>query len=268
MQRPGVRPLAGGTDVFPAAGDRPLRGAYVDVTRLASLRGVTESDDDVRIGAATRWSEIKRLEVGAAFNALKAAAREVGSIQIQNRATIAGNLCNASPAADGVPPLLILDAAVELSSLRGVRRLPLSRFITGNRQTAIEPDELMTAIVVPRPSATSRSAFLKLGTRRYLVISIAMVAVLLDIADDRVADARIAVGACSAVAMRLPDAEQRLIGAPADEALSARVALDDIAALTPIDDLRATKAYRLKAALLLIRRGIDACVSGRSGGML
>src|SRR3546814_5531922 len=104
------------------------------------------------------------------------------------------NLCNASPAADGVPPLLALEAEVELASRDGLRRLALDAFILGNRKTARRPDELVTAIIVPKPSGRARSRFLKLGARKYLVISIVMVATLLDLDDDgRVAKARVAV---------------------------------------------------------------------------
>ena len=145
------------------------------------------------------------------FDALKAAAREVGSVQIQNRGTVAGNLCNASPAADSVPPLLALDAGVELTSPRGARLMPLADFILGNRRPS-GADEILTAILVPR-TIDGPSAFLKLGARRYLVISIAMVAAALERdGDGAIAEARIAVGSCSAVAQRLPAARARLIG--------------------------------------------------------
>jgi CO/xanthine dehydrogenase FAD-binding subunit len=264
---PEARILAGGTDIFPAAREGLLQGLFIDVTRLEALRGVSIAGDEMRIGAATTWSDLIGADLPPAFDALKAAAREVGSVQIQNRGTIAGNLCNASPAADGVPPLLALDAAVELASLRGIRRMPLAAFLTGNRRTALARDEVMTAIVAPRPAPTARSTFLKLGARRYLVISIAMVAVLLDIADDKVRAAAIAVGACSAVARRLPAVERRLLGAAACPGLGAAVQDEDLAAIAPIDDLRASAGYRRDAALTLMRRAIDACIAGRAGGV-
>src|SRR5260370_31103109 len=109
-------------------------------------------------GGATTWSEIAAASLPRCLDPLRAAAREIGAVQIQNRGTIAGNLCNASPAADGVPPLLILDASVELASNRGARRLPLSQFITGNRRTSLAPDEILTAIVMPAPAPALRSA--------------------------------------------------------------------------------------------------------------
>ena len=178
-----ARIIAGATDIYPGAGERPLQGDYVDVSNISALRGVRVEDTGVRIGATTTWSEIARADLPSAFDALKVAARDVGGAQIQNRGTIAGNLCNASPAADGVPPLLILDAEVELASRRGTRRLALDAFINGARSTLLAPDEVMTAVVAPLPSPTMRSAFFKLGARRYLVISIVMVAVALDVVE-------------------------------------------------------------------------------------
>jgi CO/xanthine dehydrogenase FAD-binding subunit len=264
---PEARILAGGTDIFPATREGPLQGLFIDVTRLEALRGVSIAGDETRIGAATTWSDLIRANLPPAFNALKTAAREVGAVQIQNRGTIAGNLCNASPAADGVPPLLALDADVELASLRGIRRMPLAAFLTGNRRTALARDEVMTAIIVPTPAPTARSTFLKLGARRYLVISIAMVAVLLDIGEDKVRAAAVAVGACSAVARRLPAVERRLLGAAAFAGLGATVPSEDLASIAPIDDLRASAGYRRDAALTLVRRAIDACVLGQAGGV-
>jgi CO/xanthine dehydrogenase FAD-binding subunit len=269
LAEPQARVLAGGTDLFPAAGDRPLQGAVIDISDVAGLRGIVETDEHFRIGGATTWRELARAPLPQAFAALGAAAREIGAVQIQNRATLAGNLCNASPAADGVPPLLVLDAEVELVSLRGVRRLPLGDFITGNRRTLKEPDELLTAILVPRAAARGRSTFLKLGARRYLVISIVMAAVLLEAdADAKIARARIAVGACSAVARRLRGAEAALLDRPLAPGLASALEREHCAELAPIDDLRAPAAYRWEAAHALVGRALEACARGEAGGVI
>jgi CO/xanthine dehydrogenase FAD-binding subunit len=254
--------LAGGTDVFPALVDRPAPARIVDLSRLEGLSAITLEPGLVRIGARVTWSALVRAPLPPCFAMLKAAAREVGSVQIQNAATIAGNLVNASPAADGVPPLLALDAFVEIAGPAGRRRLPLSAFITGYRQTALAPGELVTAVLVPRTIDTGHSAFLKLGARRYLVISIAMVAAVVRLEAGRVAEARVAVGACSAVARRLTALEDALAGAdPAVAPLSSLVAAGHLDALDPIDDVRATAAYRREAALELVRRALDACAA-------
>ena len=249
--------LAGGTDVYPAHVGRQIKTDIVDVSGIAELRGVSETASHWRIGGATTWSEIVHSSLPPAFDALKAAGREVGSIQIQNRATIAGNLCNASPAADGVPPMLILDAEVELVSSTGIRRMPLAAFITGYRQTARRADEILSAVIVPKPLSGS-SAFLKLGARRYLVISIVMAAALLRVEDERIMNARVAVGSASAVAQRLPALETALRGHRLGQPPSAALRPEHFAALTPIDDIRATAAYRLDAAREIVGRVLDA----------
>src|SRR6202042_3794280 len=253
LAKGGARVIAGATDIYPGAGERPLQGDYVDVSKISALRSVTFDSASVRIGATTTWTDIVRADLPPAFDALKVAARDIGAVQIQNRGTIAGNLCNASPAADGAPPLLILDAEVELASRRGTRRIALDVFIDGARRTLLAPDEVMTAIVAPLPSPTMRSAFFKLGARRYLVISIAMVAVALAVVEGIVRDARIAVGACSAVAQRIRQAERLLIGAPAGPNLGRSIEADGLAGLSPIDDIRASADYRRDAAFTLLR---------------
>jgi CO/xanthine dehydrogenase FAD-binding subunit len=185
-------------------------------------------------------------------------------VQIQNAGTIAGNLCNASPAADGIPVFLSLDASVELASRDERRVLPLSEFVLGNRRTARQPHELVTAILVPKPHHLARAGFVKLGARRYLVISIVMVGAMLEVDAGRVTAARIAVGACSAVARRLPRLEQRLSGARVARGLSKLVEPEDIQSLVPIDDVRGTARYRLDAAGTMVGRLLDA-LAGEDG---
>lgn len=246
---------AGCTDLLAATERKSLPGDVLDLTGVADLRGIARHHDGLRIGGGTTWTDIIRANLTPAFDGLKLAAREVGSIQIQNRGTIAGNLCNASPAADGVPPLLTLDASVELSSTRGVRVLPLTDFITGPRQIALARDELLTAVLIPEGAMRGASHFLKLGARKYLVISIAMTAARIVVENGVVTDAALAIGACSPVATRLAEAEAALIGSPPDDrritdAMVAR-------ALSAIDDVRADAAYRQASAAELLRRTLS-----------
>lgn len=256
-----VRILSGGTDFYPGLGDRVVRGTVVDVSGLGALRGVSSEADCFRIGGLTTWSEIIRTRLPRCFDAVKSAAREVGSVQIQNRGTVAGNLCNASPAADGVPPLLALDAEVELVSQLGARRMPLADFILGNRKTQRKPDEILTAVLVPRGLEDAASTFVKLGARRYLVISISMVAVVLLLQENRrVLEARVAVGSCSAVAQRLRALEGELVGASVRDGLGAVVRPEHLDPLSPIDDVRATAEYRMDASLRLVQRALNSCV--------
>jgi len=252
--------LAGGTDVYPATQAQALTRPVLDITAVTGLRGITAGPAGLRIGACTTWADIIAADLPPACRALQAAAAEVGGPQIQNSGTIGGNLCNASPAADGVPPLLVLDAVVELVSARGVRRLALADFLTGPRQTARQPDELLVAVLIPSAALEGKAAFLKLGARAYLVISIAMVAVRLVVANGVVRQAALAVGSCSAVARRLPGVEADLIGAPLAGARIADAAV--AAALAPLDDLRATADYRAGAAAELLRRAVAELAKG------
>ena len=246
--------LAGGTDIYPGAG-RALAGDVLDLTGIDALRGFS-STDGLRIGGCTTWTDIAEAALPDAMAALQMAARAVGGRQVQNVGTIAGNLCNASPAADGVPPLLVCDAVVELASVRGVRRVALAEFITGPRKTVLAADEVMVAVHIPAAGLLGRSVFLKLGARAYLVISIAMVAVRLIRDGERVGDIAVAVGACSGVAQRLPRVEHALIGAPLRDVAGLVRASDVMASLQPIADIRASADYRATAAAELVARAV------------
>jgi CO/xanthine dehydrogenase FAD-binding subunit len=258
------RILAGGTDFYPAQGSKPFRDNVLDINGLAALRGIAETDDHFVIGARTTWTDIIRHPLPPAFDALKQAAREVGSAQIQNVASVAGNLCNASPAADGVPGLLILDAEVELRSARATRHLPLQDFILGNRRTALLPGEMVTAIRVPRAIGTS--AFVKLGARRYLVISIAMVAARLVVKNDIVVEAAVAAGSCSVVAKRLVGVETALRGLAADGGLAGAALAAPMEELSPIADVRGSAEYRLDAVREIVARAVLAAGWRTTGG--
>lgn len=254
--------LAGGTDVYPARVGRPLDDDILDVTALSDLRAIAIDDRVIRIPALATWTDLLRTDLPTAFDGLKAAARAVGGVQIQNRGTIVGNVCNASPAADGLPNLIALDARVELSSAAGRREVPVGEFVIGNRRTIRRPDELVTSILVPAPPTSARSTFLKLGSRAYLVISIAMVAVVIDVdVGGRVASARIVVGACSEAPQRIEAAERRLVGRSASRDLAKDIEAADLAHLTPIDDVRGTADYRRDAALTLVRRAVAEVLS-------
>ncbi len=258
LAEPTLRVAAGCTDLFPATQARALPGPILDITAIPALRGISQTDDGWRIGAATTWTDILRADLPPAFDGLKLAAREVGSVQIQNAGTLAGNLCTASPAGDGIPCLVTLDASVELRSAAATRTLKLQDFLTGARRTALAPGELVTAIHIPGSASRGRSTFLKLGARKYLVISIAMVAARVETDGDTIARAAIAIGACSPVAARLTALEARLQDTPL--ATAADTVTRDLVAqpLAPIDDIRADAGYRVEAATELTRRALRA----------
>ena len=250
--------LAGGTDVYPAktarAGWGDMRHADVlDISAIKGLRGISEQGSKLRFGALTTWTDLARASLPPAFAGYQAAARDVGGAQVQNRGTLVGNICTASPAGDGIPCLLTLDAAVELTSLSGCRSVPIVDFISGYRKTVLRPDELVTALVIPKPAEGTRGRFVKLGARRYLVISIVMAAaVLTEDEDCKITEARVAVGACTPVAHRLSALENALVGHALGEA-SDIVAPEHFSGLAPIDDIRASGAYRREAAVEVVR---------------
>jgi CO/xanthine dehydrogenase FAD-binding subunit len=252
----GARLLAGGTDLYPLTREQELAGPVVDVTALPDLQGIRTTPGGLRIGAGVTWADIARADLPAGLAALAQAARQVGGAQIQTAGTLGGNLCTASPAADGVPPLLACDAAVELAGPAGLRHLPLPDFLAGPRRTALGPGEVLVAVHLPAAGLAGRSAFLKLGARAYLVISIVMVAVRLVVAGGVVERAAVAVGAASPTARRLAAVETALRGVPAARAAEAVAAADVAAGLAPIDDIRASAAYRHEAAVTLLRRAV------------
>jgi CO/xanthine dehydrogenase FAD-binding subunit len=247
-------PLAGGTDFYPSRVVQTPDDAVLDIAALPGLRRIEARADHWWIPCLATWSDIIETTLPPVFDGLKRAARQVGGVQIQNAGTLAGNVCNASPAADGIPCLLALEASVELASAAGTRILPLADFLQGPRKTARRPDELMLGLRIPRVAETAQSVFLKLGARHYLVISIAMVAaVIARSADGRIERIRIAAGSCSATAQRLPALEAALIGTRGD---TITILEEHLVPLSPIGDIRATAAYRRQAVGTLLRRAV------------
>lgn len=246
--------VAGGTDFFPAKVKGKPTPHIVDVSRVGELHGISKTPQGWRIGGAATWTDILHAPLPAAFDGLKQAAREVGSVQIQNAATVAGNLCNASPAADSVPPFLTLDASVELCSVGGPRILPLGEFLLGVRKTALRRGEILTGVLVPEQPDHVTGAFEKLGSRRYLVISIAMVAAVVGVdASGQIDFARLAVGACSPVAKRQFGIEADLIG---QRPLDVVVLPAQLEGLSPIEDSRSDANFRLLAAAAQLTRAL------------
>ncbi len=247
--------LAGATDIYPAQVGRkawgdPTHKDILDLSAVPGLRAIEIDEHNIRLGALVTWGQLARADLPSQFDGLRAAAREIGGEQIQNRGTIVGTACTASPAGDGIPNLLALDAVFEIAG-PAPRLVSAQEFFTGYRQVACRADEIVTAVRIPRRQA--RSAFAKLGARRYLVISIAMVAVVIETAfDDRITTARVAVGACSAVAQRLTGLEKSLVGLQLAEA-SASVRPEHFTSLQPIDDIRASAAFRQDAARILVQ---------------
>ena len=257
MGTPDCTVVSGGTDYFPALKRGQENGVILSLAKVPELHGLRSESNGVRFGAGMTWSQLIKTDLPPAFDALKLAGKEVGSIQIQNAATLAGNLCNASPAADGIPVLLALDAEIELqSAAQGSRQIALREFLKGVRKTDLQADEILTSIFVPDPPEGMRSVFLKLGSRTYLVISICMTALSIVLDNEgQVRDLRVAVGACSPFAQRLSTFEEEAIG---KHWRNIELRKEHLLQLTPIDDVRASAAYRRVAVQEQIQRALSA----------
>jgi carbon-monoxide dehydrogenase small subunit/xanthine dehydrogenase small subunit len=250
-----VRPLAGGTDILVRAKDGlQSRAALFDLTAIPELRGIQEQDDHLWIGATATHSEMMRSPlVAAAAPALPAACAVIGGPQIRNRGTLGGNLANASPAADTVPPLYAADAVVELASVSARREVPIGEFFVGPRQSVLARDELILGVRVPRRAAV-RATFLRLGQRQAQAISKVSVAVAMTFRDGKPEWVRVALGAVGPTVVRARETEKALLGGGWDALQRAKDAVR--AEVRPIDDLRSTAAYRREMAAVLLERAV------------
>ncbi len=255
----GSRPIAGGTDVIPQLRDGRFQAAtLVDLGHVRGLSTVERVNGEIAIGSLTTYTTMLNaplLQAHAPF--LAQVSGVVGGVQTQNRGTLGGNVANASPAGDTLPVLLALDAAVDLISEAGERSLPLADFLRGPGQTALRPGEIIRRVrFAPLPQGAG-SLFLRLGNRRGMLISVVSAALVLQVADGGVVrDCRIALGAVAPTAIRCREAEAILLGRRVDTALIEEAAALAAATCRPIDDVRASAAYRRHGVRVLVRRGL------------
>ena len=258
-EHPAALPLAGGTDLMVEINFRHRQpGAVLDLTAVPELAEWAPDDGRLRIGAGVTYTRLIE-ELGEQLPGLAIASRTVGSPQIRNRGTVGGNLATASPAGDGLPPLYVSGAEVELASVRGTRRVPVGTFVTGPKRTCIEPDELIAAFVLP--PAAGPQQFAKVGTRNAMVIAVCSVALALWPERRRVAAC---VGSAGPTPIEATEAQDFISGALdwdggapiADEAL-ARFGELVGAAARPIDDVRGSARYRAHAVGVLARRTLQ-----------
>jgi CO/xanthine dehydrogenase FAD-binding subunit len=265
---PEARVLAGGTDLLiQMEGGRHRPEAVIYVARIPELREIDwNPDDGVRIGgAATLRAVENHITVRERYPALARAAKEVGSIQIRNLATLAGNLCNASPSADTSPALLAYEAEVEITGSGGDRQVPVGEFWLGPGRTVLRPGELVTGIRLPPPAPGQRSFYQKLAVRKAMDLAMVVVAIVLtpgeagSDGDGRVRQARIALGAVAPTCLRAEEAESLIAdrGAAAIEEAAQLAA----AASSPISDQRASAEYRREMVRVLTRRGLRQLIA-------
>ncbi|MCZ2846368.1 FAD binding domain-containing protein [Modestobacter sp. VKM Ac-2978] len=259
---PDAVPIAGGTDVMVGLNFGHLRPALLlDLTRVADLRDWAVTDGAVRLGAGVSYARVIS-ELGDRLPGLAMASRTIGSPQIRNRGTVAGNLATASPAGDAHPALLAAGAEVEVASVRGTRRIPIDDFYTGVKRNAMDGDELITAVHVVPPSGPQQ--YSKIGTRNAMVISVAAFGLALH--PDRRAVGT-GIGSAAPTPRRAPAAEEFLAGeldssglwesrAELPEATIARFGELVAAAAAPIDDVRGSARYRVHALSVMARRAL------------
>jgi CO/xanthine dehydrogenase FAD-binding subunit len=244
---PDAVPIQGGTDVMVALNfDRARPDVLLNLNEVAELRGWSRENGTLRLGAGLTYTEAMSGALPGELPALAEASRTVGSPQIRNRGTIGGNLGTASPAGDALPPLLVEEAAIELASVRGTRRVPLEEFLLGVKRNALEADELIVAVVVaPRGQPQT---FMKVGPRNAMVIAVCSLAVVVD--RER-GELRAAFGSS---APTVP-----LVRSPIAEASTFPELV--AAAASPIDDVRGTAAYRRHALHVLTGRALERCLA-------
>jgi CO/xanthine dehydrogenase FAD-binding subunit len=248
------RAFAGGTDlmVLLEAGKLPhLR--YINIWQFEELRGIDVDDERITLGALTTYTEVQaNPTLRNEFPMLCQAASETGGLAIQNRGTLGGNIVNGSPAADSPPALLAYDAQVELASKRGRRWVDYRSFHSGYKEMALQPDELLTRIRLPRCTANGTHYYRKVGTRRAQAISKICMAAFALIEDGVIRDVRMAFGSVAPIPLRCFRTEDVLRGHRLNDELvaRARAALTD--EITPIDDIRSTAAYRARVSVNLL----------------
>jgi carbon-monoxide dehydrogenase medium subunit len=267
-----ARPVSGGTDLLVELdrGARPGVEVLVDLTRLPGLDRIDTEDDGERVvlgGLVTHNQVIASDLVVSRALPLAQACLEIGSPALRNRATVAGNLVTASPANDTITALWALDAQLRLRSVRGERTVPVRRFFTGLRTTVLEPGELVVAIEVPALADDERGIFVKLGQRRAQAISVVHLAAMLGLDGEgpsaTVRGASLALGSVAPTVVSATAAEAQLLGRPLDDATIAEAARLAAAGVTPIDDVRATAAYRSEEIEVMVTRALRAVREGK-----
>lgn len=259
----GGRVLAGGTDLLVQLRAGMVEpDVIIDIKKIAEMREITEEDGGFRVGAAVTGAELgEHAAFGAAWPGVVEGTELIGSSQIQSRATMGGNLCNASPAADSVPAQIAAAAVVRIAGPKGVRELPVEDFCTGPGTNALENGEIVVSFKFPARGAKAGDAYLRLTPRTEMDIAVVGVGVSLTLDDDGTcSDARVGLGAVAEKALLVPEAAAALIGSKVDDAALQNLAAATSAAARPIDDKRGTKEYRIKIAGVLARRAATSAL--------
>ena len=264
LAQPGeVRPLAGGTDIIDQLKqNRRNVDLMIDTKRIPELLVLDSNGSGLRIGSAVSCTEVSKFTSGSGrFTALSDSVELIGSVHIQNRATIGGNVCNAAPSADTIPALLIHDAVAQTVSATGEREIPLIDFFAGPGQTVLQKGEILKELVLPVPSQKTTSAYLRFIPRNEMDIAVAGVGSLieLDASSGQITKARIALASVAPTPVRAYAAEESLLGSPPNDTAIGRAAVLAVEAAVPITDVRGSADYRKELVKVLTRRTLNIC---------
>ncbi|MEE8354455.1 MAG: xanthine dehydrogenase family protein subunit M [Candidatus Bathyarchaeia archaeon] len=263
-----VKPIAGGTDLLPLMRDRAIAvDEIVDIQGLQELKGITIEDGGLRIGALTTLTEIMESPlVAEKAPVLREAVGHIGSVQTRNQGTLAGNLCNASPAADTPPALMVLGAQASIASTRGARKVPVEELFAGPKRNSLGKGELVTEIIIPELPPGSGAAFEKLGRRKGNTLAVVNAAAYIAMDGKKCVDARIALGAIAATPIRLPAVEATYKGRELTPEAIEESSRACYALVSPVDDVRASAEYRREMACVLVKRAIVKAHARAGGG--
>jgi carbon-monoxide dehydrogenase medium subunit len=263
-----VKPMAGGTDLLPLMRDRVIAvDEIVDIQGLQELKGITVKEGALRIGALTTLTEVLESSlVAEKAPVLREAVGHIGSVQTRNQGTLAGNLCNASPAADSAPALMVLGAHARVASATGTREIPVEELFAGPKMNSLGKEELVTEIIIPERLPGSGAAFEKLGRRRGITLSVVNAAAYVEMDGKKCVDARIALGAIAATPIRLPGVESTYKGMELTPEAIEESSRACYALVSPVDDVRASAEYRREMACVLVKRAIVKAHARAGGG--
>ena len=259
LEQPGAQILCGGTDlVVKMRGGQATPQHLLDLSDLPELVGVAWTEDSLEVGAAVPFADLLgRQTVRDRLPILALVLSKLGSVQIRSRGTFGGNLVNASPAADSVVALLLLDARVTLTSAHGDRTLAVEEFLLGPGKTALARSEFVRSLTLPIPDPRLAASFHKVGRRKALTIAIASLGALLHVEDGRVLKARLAAGSVAPTPLRLRKVEERLTGRKLTPSVIAEARTLAAQSVSPIDDVRAGAAYRREVTADLVARLLE-----------
>ena len=252
---PNAKMLAGGTDLLVRLKDEINRPDIIDISHIEEMKGITDLNDKIKIGALVTFSEIIENEIPTAnAGVLVQAAKIIGSPQIRNRGTIGGNIANASPAGDTLPPLFVLEAEIEIAGMNYSRTIPIKDFFIAPGKSVLTDREIITAVIIPKMKNWD-GAFVRLGQREALAISKVSLALLLKIKDDKIEEARIALGAVAPTVIRAIQTEKELKGKRLDNISEAiKIIREEV---SPISDIRSIAEYRKEMCGVLLEAAAE-----------